>query len=176
MNTPAPARKFSPAAAALATATTATSNPGDLFDGLLAEARSRVRNQMQPAQIEDPTDDDLRTAESILLPLAEQFCRNLQSQGLPNLQEPDQIVRQLLDDIFGFGPLAPYLADSEVEEIICNGPHDIWIIHAGLGKEKTSAQFRTAREMINFVNRAARTAGRRLDKANPKIDARMRDG
>lgn len=178
MNTLAPgaSRKFSPAAAALAEATVAGTSQSDLLDGLLAEARSRVRNQMQPAQIEDPTDDDLRMAESILLPLAEQFCRNLQSQGLPRFQEADQIVRQLLDDIFGFGPLAPYLADSEVEEIICNGPHDIWIIHAGRGKEKTSAQFRTAREMINFVNRAARTAGRRLDKANPKIDARMRDG
>ena len=173
---PTPPRKFSPAAAALATATTASTNPSDLLESLLAEARTRVRNQMQPAQIEDPTDDDLHIAESILLPLAEQFCRNLQSQGLPSFQEPDQIVRQLLDDIFGFGPLAPYLADSEVEEVICNGPHDIWIIHAGRGKEKTGAQFRTAREMINFVNRAARTAGRRLDKANPKIDARMRDG
>src|SRR5512136_1389426 len=102
-------RKFSPAAAALATATTASTNPSDLLEGLLAEARTRVRHQMQPAQIEDPTDDDLRIAESILLPLAEQFCRNLQSQGLPSFQEPDQIVRQLLDDIFGFGPLAPYL-------------------------------------------------------------------
>lgn len=169
-------RKISPAAAAMSQAMTAAADQDELFAGLLNEARMRVRNQMQPAQIEDPTDDDLRTAESILQPLVEAFFAGARRDGVTLVQEPDAALRQILDDIFGFGPLAPYLADSEVEEIICNGPKDIWVIHAERGKEKASTQFRTGREMINFVNRVARTGGRRLDKSNPKIDARMRDG
>lgn len=171
-----PARKISPAAAAMSQAMTATTDQDELFTDLLGEARTRVRNQMQPAQIEDPTDDDLRVAESILQPLVESFFASARRDGLTLFQESDAVLRQILDDIFGFGPIAPYLADAEVEEIICNGPKDIWIIHAGRGKEKVSTQFRTGREMINFVNRVARTGGRRLDKSNPKIDARMRDG
>lgn len=176
MLTPIAPRKISPAAAVMAQAATASMNQDDVFTGLLGEARTRVRNQMQPAQIEDPTDDDLRVAESILQPLVESFFASARRDGLTLIQEPDAVLRQILDDIFGFGPLAPYLTDGEVEEIICNGPKDIWIIHAGRGKEKASTQFRTGREMINFVNRVARTGGRRLDKSNPKIDARMRDG
>ncbi len=171
-----PIRKISPAAAAMSQAMTATTDQDELFANILGEARTRVRNQMQPAQIEDPTDDDLRVAESILQPLVESFFASARRDGVTLIQDPDVVLRQILDDIFGFGPIAPYLADAEVEEIICNGPKDIWIIHAGRGKEKASTQFRTGREMVNFVNRVARTGGRRLDKSNPKIDARMRDG
>jgi pilus assembly protein CpaF len=169
-------RKISPAAAAMSQSLTATTDQDEVFTGLLGEARTRVRHQMQPAQIEDPTDDDLRLAESILQPLVDAFLASARRDGLTLVQEPEAMLRQILDDIFGFGPLAPYLADEEVEEVICNGPKDIWIIHATRGKERASTQFRTGREMINFVNRVARTGGRRLDKSNPKIDARMRDG
>ncbi len=154
----------------------ATTDQDELLAGLLSEARVRVRDQMQPAQIEDPTEEDLRVAESILQPLVETFFASARRDGLMLVPESAAVLRQILDAIFGFGPLAPYLADEEVEEIICNGPKNIWIIHAARGKEKTGAQFRTGGEMINFVNRAARTGGRRLDKSNPKIDTRMRDG
>ena len=60
MNTLAPgaSRKFSPAAAALAEATVAGTSQSDLLDDLLAEAHSRVRDQMQPTQIEAPTNNN----------------------------------------------------------------------------------------------------------------------
>jgi pilus assembly protein CpaF len=175
-NTTLPVRRVSAAAAAMAQVAIGSNGSDDLFTGLLNEARSRIRQQMQPAQIEDPTDDDLRTAEGLLTPLVDSFLASARRDGLTVSYEPDRLLRQIMDEIFGFGPLAPYLAEEQVEEIICNGPADIWIIHAERGKEKTTAQFRTAREMINFVNRVARTGGRRIDKSNPKIDARMRDG
>ncbi len=171
-----PTRRISPAAAAMQAKMTAGTNQDDLFATLLKECRERVRAQMQPAQIEDPGDQDIKTAESILGSLVETFCANARRDGIVLSLEADVLLRQIMDDMFGFGPLAPYLADEEVEEIICNGPDDIWIIHAGTGKQKTPARFRSGREMQNFVNRVARTGGRRLDKANPKLDAKMRDG
>ena len=172
-----PTRKVSQAAAVMAQAATAAANQDDPLAGLLGEARSRIRNQMQPAQIEDPNEEDLKLAESILQPLVDAFFANLRRDGAVMTQEPDVVLRQIMDEIFGFGPLAPYLADEGVEEIICNGYKDIWIIHAERGKEKTPAQFRTTREVVNFVNRAARSGNsHRLDKSNPKLDARMRDG
>ncbi len=178
MSTPIPSspRKYSPAAAAMAEAMTAQSNQNDPLDGLLSEARTRIRNQMQPAQIEDPTDEDLRTAEAILSPLVDQFFRNAQAQGVACASESDQVLRQLMDDIFGFGPLASYLADEKVEEIICNGKDDIWIIHGDQGKVKISTRFRSERELQNFVNRVVYKTSARLDKSNPAIDGRMRDG
>ena len=173
---PTAPRRISPAAAAMSHPSAGANGSDDLFTGLLTEARARIRQQMQPSQIEDPSDEDLRTAEGLLVPLVETFLTNARREGAAVMPEPDRILRQIMDEIFGFGPLAPYLAEEQIEEIICNGPGDIYIIHAERGKERTGAQFRTGREMINFVNRVARTGGRRLDKANPKIDARMRDG
>ncbi len=170
-----PVRRISPAAAAIGAG--AVTAPDEGFSDLLAEARERIRAQMTPAQIEDPTEEDTRLAESIIRPLVETAAASALREGRsPIAADPDAVVRQIMDEIFGFGPLAPYLADPEVEEIICNGPQDVWIIHAARGKEKVGAAFRSDRELINFVNRVAATDGRRLDRANPKIDARMRDG
>ena len=174
-HTPPPPRKISAAAAAMQQAA-AGRGQDERFEATLAEARERIRAHMQPAQIEDPSDEDIRAARDILTPLIESCLTSLRRDGFPVRQENEDVLRLLMDEIFGFGPLAPYLADAEVEEIICNGPGDIWIIHAARGKEKTGAAFRSPREMVNFVNRAAATGGRRLDKANPKLDARMRDG
>lgn len=171
-----PTRKISPAAAAMQAGLAAGANQDELFAALLKECRERVRAQMQPAQIEDPTDADIQTAESLLGSLVETFCANARRDGIVLSLESDGLLRQIMDDIFGFGPLAPYLADEKIEEIICNGPGDIWIIHAESGKRKTPARFRSGRDLQNFVNRVARTGGRRLDKASPKIDAKMRDG
>lgn len=169
-------RKISPAAAAVAASATAAAAVDDEFLALLNEARERIRAQMTPAQIEDPGDEDTRLAESIIRPLVDAAASRAAREGRAFFAEPEAVVRQIMDEIFGFGPLAPYLNDPEVEEIICNGPHDIYIIHAARGKERVGAAFRSDRELINFVNRVAATDGRRLDRANPKIDARMRDG
>ncbi len=144
---------------------------------ILAEARERIRGQMTPSQIEDPTEDDLRLAEGIIRPLVDAAFSQASRDGARITQDEDSIVRQVMDEIFGFGPLAPYLADEEVEEIIVNGPDDVRIIHAQHGKERTTARFRGLSDVLNFVNRAAAaTGGRWLDRANPKLDARMRDG
>jgi len=144
---------------------------------ILAEARERIRAQMTPAQIEDPSDEDLRLAEDIIRPLVDAAFSQALREGMRITQEPKTIVRQIMDEIFGFGPLAPYLSDPGIEEIICNGPENVWTIHAERGKEHTSARFRGLSDVVNFVNRAASaTAGRWLDRSNPRLDARMRDG
>ncbi len=145
---------------------------------LLRDVRERIQAQMTPAQIEDPSDEDMRLAESIITPLVESAFLHARQEGIRVTQSQDEVVQQIMDEIFGFGPLAPYLSNEEVEEVIVNGPDDIWIIHAERGKERTGARFRNANDAVNFVNRAASatSGGRWLDKSNPKVDARMRDG
>jgi pilus assembly protein CpaF len=179
-----PSRKISPVAAAMMSTPTAAGGESEALAAILREARTRIQGQMTPAQIQDPSAEDLALADSIIRPLVENALRQARSGGgLPlaclrgQAGEPDTLVRQMMDEIFGFGPLAPYLADEGIEEVIVNGPADVWIIHAERGKERTAAAFRTAAEVLNFVNRAAgATAGRWMDKSNPRLDARMRDG
>jgi len=168
--------KRGPSAAAAAMMNRTETAEEDIVLAILAEARERIRGQMTPSQIEGPSAEDMQLAESIVRPLVDTtFARSLH-QGVRITQGQDDVFRLIMDEIFGFGPLAPYLNDPEVEEVIVNGPDSISIIHAERGKEPTSARFRGASEVTNFVNRAAATGGRWLDRANPKLDARMRDG
>jgi pilus assembly protein CpaF len=167
-------RKTSPVAAALAQAQVTGPQPDSIAE-LIEAARKRVRDQMQAAQVSDPSAEDLRLAESILRPFIEVYVTQARQAGQALTLGMDELLRLAIDEIFGFGPLAPYLADESIEEIICNGPQDIWVIHAERGKEKVGAQFRTAEDLTNFVNRAVR-GNRQMNKTNPKLDARMRDG
>lgn len=166
--------KLSPAAAAMM-AQAPAAGADDVFERLLAQARERVQGQMTPAQVEDPDEADMALAQDLIRPLVEGAFSHSYDGGARPLGDPGSVTRQILDAIFGFGPLAPYLADEEVEEVIVDGPDQVWVIHAGRGKELTGARFRSANDVANFVNRAA-SGGRWLDKANPKLDARMRDG
>ncbi|MCP4542758.1 MAG: CpaF family protein [Chloroflexi bacterium] len=173
---PTKKRPVSPVAAAMA-ANRPHADGEDRLAAILTEARERIRGQMTPAQIEDPSEDDMRLAESIVRPLVDAAFAQSLREGVRLTEDAGNVARQILDDIFGFGPLSAYLNDEEVEEVVVNGPDDIWIIHAARGKEQTGARFRNKSEVINFVNRAAAaTSGRWLDRANPKLDARMRDG
>ncbi len=167
--------RVSPAAAALQQAQAARPDAGEnRFDAVLAEARNRIRTQFNPAQIEDPSDADYRLAESIVRPLVESMVQHARGAGETLTRDADAYVQEIMDTIFGFGVLSPYLADEGIEEIIVNGPGDIWIIHSSRGKEKAGVAFRNAEEVRNFVNRAVR--GKGLSSSNPQVDGRMRDG
>jgi pilus assembly protein CpaF len=169
-------RKASPAAAAMMARHT-TGGQDDLLATILGEARDRIRGQMTPSQIEDPSDEDLHLAEGIVTPLVDAAFSQARQDGIRLTEEPESVARQIMDEIFGFGPLAPYLNDPQVEEIICNGPKDIWVIHAEQGKQQTPVRFRSTSDVVNFANRvAAATHGRWMDRSNPRLDARMRDG
>lgn len=173
---PASNTRLSPAAAAIAAGAAQERDAQGIhwLEAVLAEAKTRIIQQMTPAQIEDPSAADLRDAQAILRPLVETAIGQAAGRGERITQEPAQLVQELLDTIFGFGVLAPYLNDPDVEEIICDGPFDIYVVHAQRGKEKIGARFRDAQEAFHFVNRVS--GSRELSVANPKVDSRMRDG
>jgi len=153
---------------------TARATDNERLTMLLQEARSRIIGQLTPAQIENPSISDTKTAEGIIRPLVEQVLRRARENGEVVRTEPAALINEIMDRIFGYGVLTPYLDNDQVEEIICNGPQDIWIIHAQQGKVHTEAHFSDANELLNTVVRMAR--GRELSRSSPKIDARMRDG
>ncbi len=147
------------------------------YDIVLAEARTRLKSAFNPARLENPSEQDLQEAHGIVSKLVSTYQQQALARNLPSFDgESDQVVQMVLDDIFGFGPLAPYMDDPDIEEIICNGPFDIWTIGGNAGKQQVSAQFRRAEDLINFVNRAAAGRGRGIDRRSPTLDVKMRDG
>ena len=146
----------------------------DGFVDLLQEARQRLQGQLTATQIEDPSTQDIQMARSLIQPLVETYQEQRRRDGYPLTEEAHELLNHIMDIIFGYGPLAPYFEDEGVEEIICNGPERIFIIHAEHGKELTGARFRSTAELRNLVTRVA--GNQELTRAKPKIDAQIRDG
>jgi len=165
----------SPAAQAIVAQRTIEEEEG--LETILREARERIKAQLTPAQIEDPSDEDVKVASDIITKLVEAANQAaILATGKPKFPDPQKVVQAILDEIFGYGPITPLLQTETIEEIIINGPNQVFIIDANEGKKPTNISFRSVREVINMVNRIAAAQGRRLDRASPKVDCRMADG
>jgi len=89
--------------------------------------------------------------------------------------EQDQIVDEILNDMFGIGPIEPLLADETVTDILVNGPDQIYIERHGR-LELAPQKFRDNAHVINVAQRIAASVGRRVDESSPMVDARLADG
>jgi pilus assembly protein CpaF len=92
-----------------------------------------------------------------------------------NEREEAILGDELVDDMVGLGPLEPLLADETINDILVNGPNDVYVeCHGRL--DKTSVRFRDAAHLVNVAQRIATAIGRRIDESTPMVDARLADG
>jgi pilus assembly protein CpaF len=87
----------------------------------------------------------------------------------------DALVARVLRDTVGLGPLEDLLADPTVEEVMVNGPHQVFVERAGR-IEPTGAVFSDEEELRNAIERILAPLGRRIDELSPMVDARLADG
>jgi pilus assembly protein CpaF len=90
---------------------------------------------------------------------------------------PEQMraVEELLNDMFGVGPIEPLLADDSVTDILVNGPDQVYVERHGR-LELTPIKFRDNAHLTNVAQRIAASVGRRVDESSPMVDARLADG
>jgi pilus assembly protein CpaF len=89
--------------------------------------------------------------------------------------ERREIVRQLTDDILGYGPLEPLLRDDTVTEIMVNAPDRVYIERNGK-LEHTSVRFVDESHVMRIIDKIVSQVGRRVDESSPMVDARLPDG
>ena len=90
-------------------------------------------------------------------------------------QEKANVIHEIMDEIFGLGPLEVFLRDATVSDILVNGPHQIYVERFGR-LEQTGASFRDGNHLMAAIQRIAANVGRRIDEASPMLDARLPDG
>lgn len=89
--------------------------------------------------------------------------------------EKEDIIRQVLDEVFGFGPITPLLNDHTVSEVMCNGAKQIYVERKGK-LELTKVVFRDNEHLQTIIERIISPLGRRIDESMPMVDARLPDG
>ena len=129
-----------------------------VFDSMNASvAIGKTREQMKPG------------VEQLVLGIAERERLNI------TMSEQGQIVGELLNDMFGLGPIEPLLADESVTDVLVNGPDQVYVERHGR-LELTAYKFRDNAHVINVAQRIAAGVGRRVDESSPMVDARLADG
>lgn len=89
--------------------------------------------------------------------------------------EREDIIREVVDETFGLGPLEPLLADSAIDEILVNGPHQVYVERHGK-LQLTNTSFKDDEHLRHIINRIVARVGRRIDESSPMVDARLLDG
>src|SRR5690242_4769229 len=92
-----------------------------------------------------------------------------------NFVEQRELVDSLIADMLGLGPLEPLIADETVNDIMVNGPKQIYVERRGK-LELTDVQFRDDAHLMNVATKIVTRVGRRIDEARPLVDARLPDG
>ena len=90
-------------------------------------------------------------------------------------EERRRIVREIADDILGYGPLEPLLRDDSVTEVMVNGFDSVYIERAGK-LERSPVRFVDDAHVMRIIDKIVSQIGRRVDEASPMVDARLPDG
>ena len=92
-----------------------------------------------------------------------------------SLVEKDRIIEQVLDEVFGLGPLEPLLQDSTISDILVTTPHLVYVERAGK-LYRTPVEFKDDAHLLRIIEKIVSRVGRRVDESSPMVDARLPDG
>jgi pilus assembly protein CpaF len=89
--------------------------------------------------------------------------------------ERERLSLEVLDEVFGLGPLEPLLQDPGISDILVNGSKEVFIERGGL-LEETKIQFKDNAHLMHIIDKIVSGIGRRVDESSPMVDARLMDG
>jgi len=92
-----------------------------------------------------------------------------------NLQERERLSQEVLDEVFGLGPLERLLVDPTISDILVNNYKSVYVERRGL-LEHTGIKFRDDAHLMTIIDRIVTAIGRRIDESSPMVDARLADG
>ena len=142
----------------------------DRWFELKSQVHQKLVNSLTPDQLKNLNKDSVRgqvgaVVEKLIL-----------DDSLPmTLAERERLIEEILDEVFGLGPLEALLKDPTISDIMVNGYDNVYVERAGRVVE-TNIRFKDSAHVRMIIERIVSAIGRRIDDSSPIVDARLADG
>jgi pilus assembly protein CpaF len=135
-----------------------------------------IRDAVQRELLENSNSDVSVNPERLKVMIEEVFNQVLEDEHLLyNHETRNNLLKLVVADIVGYGPIEPLLENPDITEIMVNGPHRVYVEKFGLLKE-TDVRFENESHLMRVIDRIVSPIGRRVDEASPMVDARLPNG
>ncbi len=140
------------------------------WNHLRTQLHGKLVSALTPEQLKNLSKDGVRDQ------IATVTDRLVQDSGLPmTTAEKDRLIEEVLDEVFGLGPLEPLMQDATVSDIMVNGFDSVYVERGGQLVE-TNVRFKDQAHVRMTIDRIVSNIGRRIDDSSPIVDARLGDG
>ena len=144
--------------------------PTDHLLDIKLKLHARLIDELDLSKLESLAEGELRRQ---VLALVADFARA--ERLVLNTTELEELGASVHDEMVGLGPIEPLLKDDSVNDILINGPFQVYVERRG-ELEPTPVRFRDNDHLLRIVNRIVAGVGRRIDESQPMVDARLPDG
>ena len=168
--TPAPEAAAAPAPAPKAAPQPKVKSEQSRQLDMRLKLHARLIDELDLAKLDKLSEADLRRE---VMRLTADFARA--ERVAINHAELEELGASIFDEMVGLGPIEPLLKDETINDILINGPHQVYVERRG-ELELTPVHFRDNDHLLRIVNRIVAGVGRRIDESQPMVDARLPDG
>lgn len=146
------------------------SNNADRWFALKTQVHTRLLNTMSADQLRGLRKEGMRDQIGNLVE------RLVGESGTPmTISEREKLIEEILDEVFGLGPLEALFKDATISDILVNGYDSVYVERNGIMQE-TSVRFKDQAHVRLIIDRIVSNIGRRIDESSPIVDARLGDG
>src|SRR6202162_1963647 len=140
------------------------------YQQVKADLHRKILHRLDLEKLGRTTGDSAREEVLVLI------RSSVNSEAVPlSFAEREKLSREILDEIFGLGPLEPLLKDPTISDILVNRFDRVYIERAGK-LERTALSFKDDTHLMQIIERIVSRVGRRVDESSPMVDARLADG
>jgi pilus assembly protein CpaF len=142
----------------------------DRWFAIKTQIHTRLLNSLTPEQLRGLNKEGVRDQ------IGSQLERLISEDNVPmTLNERERLIEDVLDEVFGLGPLEPLIKDPAVSDIMVNGFDNVYVERGGRLVE-TNIRFKDQSHVRMVIERIVSNIGRRIDDSSPIVDARLGDG
>src|SRR5271156_4589203 len=140
------------------------------YQQVKADLHRKILDRLDLEKLGRSTGDSAREEVLILI------RSSVNSEAVPlSFAEREQLSREILDEIFGLGPLEPLLKDPTISDILVSRFDRVYVERSGK-LEITGLSFKDNQHLMQIIDRIVSRIGRRVDESSPMVDARLQDG